>query len=203
MSARSQKVLMHQYTIAKKEVDKLNSDPNGKAHLIPYIDNNIYLWYFLIQKLDAPYLGGEYIFKLTAPSNFPDNPPSFEFITPNGVYDLGGKICISVGEYHTNDHHKSGGSYGWRPSLGMMGFAREVLNGFVNYEFLDHGIRIIKTSIAEKNNFAKKSIEYNMNYHMDIYSNFIIDRMPDAPQQEQDRKSKWINPIFEALFANY
>ena len=124
-------ILMNQYNKALKA-----NNPN----LITYVDeNNLTIWYFLIKGLkDTPFEGGEYIFKLKAPDQFPHKPPSFEFCTPNGVYDIGGKICISVGEFHANDKPGSTGSYGWRPSLGMYGFANEVLNGLINYKFLDH-----------------------------------------------------------------
>ena len=61
------------------------------------------VWYFLIGGLDTPFRGGEYLFKLIAPDEFPQKPPKFEFLTKNGVYTPGGPICISVGDFHTND----------------------------------------------------------------------------------------------------
>jgi ubiquitin-conjugating enzyme E2 J2 len=157
---------MNQYTKALKA---------NNSNLIPYVDeNNLTIWYFLIKGLkDTPFEDGEYIFKLKAPDQFPHKPPSFEFCTPNGVYDIGGKICISVGEFHANDKPGSTGSYGWRPSLGMYGFANEVLNGLINYKFLDHGIRILSTATETKKKLASESIEYNKKYYSEIYTYFI------------------------------
>jgi len=159
-------ILLSQYNRALKA---------NNENLIPYVDEtNIQIWYFLIKGLkDTPFEGGEYIFKLTAPNEFPQKPPSFEFCTPNGVYDIGGKICISVGEFHANDRPGSTGSYGWRPSLGMYGFANEALNGLINYQYLDHGIRIISTSIKEKQKFAANSVEYNKKHYPELYTYFI------------------------------
>ena len=171
-SNRQRKILLNQFSIAKKEIEK-----NGieNVNLIPHIDDkNIYVWYFLIKGLCDAYADGEYIFKLTAPKTFPQKPPSFEFLTPNGVYDLGGPICISVGEFHSNDHNRStsSGDYGWRPALGMMGFATQVLNGLITFDDNDHGIRIINSSYEQKQDYAKKSIEYNNTHYSEIYKNF-------------------------------
>ena len=157
------KILTNQYKIALKANDD---------NLIPYMDtDNVKNWYFLIKGLDAPYKDGEYIFKLTVTDQFPHAPPKFEFCTPNGVYDIGGPICISVGEFHTNDKPGKDGSHGWRPSLGMYGFARQVLNGLICYEGLEHGIRILNTSIEIKEDFTSKSKEYNTkNYSLIIWA---------------------------------
>jgi ubiquitin-protein ligase len=169
---RQKKILLNQFTIAKKDIEQIGIE---NVNLIPYInEKNIYIWYFLIKGLGDAYEGGKYLFKLTAPKTFPQKPPSFEFLTPNGVFDLGGPICISVGEFHSNDHKKgSSGEYGWRPALGMMGFAIQVLNGLITFDENDHGIRIINTTYEQKQDYAKKSIQYNIDKNMDIYSNFI------------------------------
>ena len=157
-------VLFNQYNKAIKEKN---------INLIPHMnEDNVKIWYFLIKGLDTPFKGGEYIFKLTAPNEFPHRPPSFEFCTPNGVYDIGGKICISVGEFHANDKPGSTGSYGWRPCLGMYGFALEVLNGLINYQYLDHGIRILSTDIKTKEKFATESIDYNKKYYTELNQYF-------------------------------
>lgn len=161
-------------------------------NLIPYVDErNITIWYFLIKGLkDTPFEGGEYIFKLTAPNEFPHKPPSFEFYTPNGVYDIGGKICISVGEFHTNDRPGSTGSYGWRPSLGMYGFANEVLNGLINFQYLDHGIRIISTNIEIKKKLANDSIKYNIKNYSIIYNHFCEEKAEEEKAEEEKEKEE-------------
>ena len=155
------KILINQYKIALK-----NNDPN----LIPLMDTtDVRIWYFLIKGLEMPFDNGEYIFKLTAPDDFPHAPPKFEFLTPNGVYDLGGAICISVGEFHTNDKPGKDGAHGWRPSLGMYGFARQVMNGLICYDGLDHGIRILSTSTEVKKRLAEISKEYNISHELNTF----------------------------------
>ena len=157
-----------------------NADPY--PHLLAISDDQDFrIWYFLVGGLDDPFLHGEFIFKLTAPDSFPASPPRFEFCTENGVFHPTGPICISVGEYHTNDRPGKTGAYGWRPALGMKGFAIQVVNGLICYEGLESGIRIQNAPVAEKRAFAKNSRAANARKFPDIYRRFeeIITESPD------------------------
>ena len=112
-------------------------------------------WYILVRNVLGPnneFEGGQYIFKMEAPNDFPVSPPRFYALTPNGFYATNGKCCISQGEYHANDY---------KAVLGMRGFAQELWNGLMNYHQMGHGINLQNTSIADKKAYAKKSREYN------------------------------------------
>jgi ubiquitin-conjugating enzyme E2 J1 len=120
--------------------------------------------YVLVGNLPDDYKGGQYLYKLTIPSEFPDKPPHLYALTPNGVFETGGQICVSIGTFHQNDHRNSGskGAYGWRPAIGLGGF---ILNGVVNamlhFDSKDHGIRINIETPEVKKSLAKISTEYN------------------------------------------
>lgn len=146
-------------------------------------EKDIRQWYFLAGGLDAPFRCGEYIFKLTASDNFPLEPPSFEFCTPNGVYTPGGAICISIGEFHAHQAPGRQGSYGWRPSLGMAGFATQVVNGLICHEALEHGIRIEKTGPAVKALHAKSSRDHNRRRYPQLNDAFEK-ILADSPELE-------------------
>lgn len=122
-------------------------------------------WHFLVCNLPGAYAGGEYLFRLRAPEDFPTKPPEFSFLTPNGVFGPGGKICISIGEFHADNQAGKTGSYGWRPALGMIGFAREVANGMINPAFLGGGIRVLNDPFARKAQLAATSVAFNQNCH--------------------------------------
>jgi len=131
-------------------------------YLIPVMqETDVKIWHFLIVNLPAPYLKGEFIFRLEAPPTFPQKPPKFTFLTPNGVFEPGGSICISIGEFHARQAPGKEGSYGWRASLGMMGFAREVVNAFIVPNYLRGGIRVLNTSKAVRSQCAAKSSAHN------------------------------------------
>ena len=125
--------------------------------LLWYVDEaDLDVWYLGVANLGGRCASGEYIFCLRVPPGFPTKPPSLEALTPNGVYGLGGKICISIGEFHADR---------WRPAIGMLGFAREVLNGMLCPSALGGtgGIRILATPahLAQSPALAAGSRGYN------------------------------------------
>lgn len=133
--------------ILKSQLKKFYTNPD------PYLlcicdETDIRIWYFLIVGLGDPFLHGEFIFKLTALDTFPHTPPKFEIYTENGVFNPGGAICISIGEFHSQN---------WRPALGMTGFAIQVYNCLICFQSLGAGIRICKSSDEEKKFLALKS----------------------------------------------
>ena len=97
--------------------------------------------------------------KIAATDNFPDEPPKFTFMTPNGVYEPDGTVCVSIGEYHKSS---------WRPVLGMHGLAENLVSGMICWDELGDGIRIIKTSVEEKKKLAAASREWNLEHFPDI-----------------------------------
>jgi ubiquitin-conjugating enzyme E2 J2 len=129
---------------------------------------DIRIWYVRIAGLDAPYMGGEYLFCLIAPDEFPQKPPSLKFMTDNGLFVPGHKVCISVGEFHTDDKPGKHGSHGWRPSLGMYGFSLEVVNALICHQDLGGGIGIAHKSPAEKQYLASISRKYNESHYAEI-----------------------------------
>ena len=172
--ARLTKILLAQYK---------NFTANPHPHLLAVIDErDIRVWYFLAGGLDTPFLHGEYLFRLTAPDEFPQKPPRFEFCTENGVFQPGGPICISVGEFHAGDSPGKDGSHGWRASLGMGGFAVQVVNGLICFDGLDRGIRITSTTGAQKSALALRSRAQNRQHFPDPYALFeaVIASSPDS-----------------------
>lgn len=132
--------------------------------------------YVVVVGLPHPYLGAEIFLQLSIPDNFPQAPPELRCLTENGVYATGCKICISVGEFHVNDgaaagrHTHTGGDWGWRPALGLRGFAGEALNGIIDPDSLNMvkhpdsgqgGIGILCTPRRERAALAAQSRAYN------------------------------------------
>ena len=134
----------------------------------PYIKvamspNDVAKWYFLIHNLDVPYKGGEYLFEMKAPTDFPFKPPTFICYTPNGFYDIGGPICISIGEFHSENY---------RATLGMIGFGEQVMAGLIDSKNMGSGIRIIQTSDNQKKQYAIASANYNKTKYSNIMALF-------------------------------
>ena len=176
---------MSQRRLQKIMTYQLKRAAAGNPHLVPHVDEtDCRKWSFLICNLPPPYEGGEYMFCLTATDEFPRKPPVFTFLTPNGVYRPGGKICISIGEFHAGDKAGKTGSYGWRPALGMIGFAQEVVNGMLVPESLGGGIRVISESPpAVKIAHARESVAFNQKKHPKLVADFeeFFASNPDHP----------------------
>lgn len=146
---------------------------------------DLYNWYVRIFGLCGnfdEYVGGEYIFELVVPKNYPQQVFSFRCLTPNGFYMANGTpICISIGEYHQNDTPGgySGGNrdHGYAPakSGGPKKFVREVINGMIighkdlndndkNNKGMKGGINIEFKTPIQKKVLAAASKEFNLKH---------------------------------------
>lgn len=123
--------------------------------VLMFCDSSMKTFYALlfIDVKDSPLWGAELIYKFKLPDNFPHDPPSVECLTPNGQMDLGGPICLGIGEWHKDQ---------WRGSLGIVGFVNYVWCCMTNMDQVEHGIRIIKnTPPNQLRKHAQESREYN------------------------------------------
>ena len=146
-SAKQTKIMLAQFKKATKEKNeyiKFCIDPN-----------NPLVWYIKLHSFagnEDEFAGAEYLVTMIAPEDFPYNPPSFYIHTPNGVYGVDQKVCINIGEYHKDQY---------RASLGMAGFANQLISGLVGWRDLGGGINIKNTKLEEKRKLSKDTIEYN------------------------------------------
>lgn len=111
-------------------------------------------WYVIFCNFSGnkdEFVGGEYLVRIEAPSEFPYKAPSFYFMNETGVYGVETKVCISIGEFHPEN---------MQAALGMTGFIRELVNGLIGWEELGGGIAITKTPVETKIGHAKTSKKY-------------------------------------------
>jgi len=161
------RALTNQYKKVIKERDefaKYTTDPD-----------NIGIWYVKLHHIGGnkdEFVGGEYLVKITAPPEFPMKPPHFEMLTPNGVYGINCKVCISIGEFHAENY---------RATLGIGGFIQQLVSGFIGWDQLGGGISILKTTIDEKIKLAAASKEYNKKNHQ------LIDDMIETAYLEYSK----------------
>lgn len=149
------------YKIILSNYKQAISEPN--EYIKYYMDeNNINIWYVILHNFTGDkneYENCEFLVKIKIPASFPNNPPEFYFMTPNGVYETDAKVCISIGEFHSDN---------FRPVLGISGFVINLISGFIAWSELTKGIRLIKTSISEKKTLSNNSKEYNIKYNKTI-----------------------------------
>jgi ubiquitin-protein ligase len=150
LDARTAKILRKQLLMANSTADGFS--PTALAYAD---DADPTLWVVLVAGLEGPAAGGEFLFTLQAPGDFPANPPSVKCHTPNGVFDLDCRICVSIGEFHKE---------AWRPALGMAGFAREIATTVETVGEVASGIGIrppgMRTA-AVRRTYALASVDAN------------------------------------------
>jgi ubiquitin-protein ligase len=181
--SRRSRMMMSQY----KEFHK-----RASPHQIAIPDEkNMNTWYVLICGLDGIHEFAEYIIKFKAGEEFPQKAPkNFRVLTENGVFEMGGPICISLGEWHDRD---AGRMDIWRPSLGMTGFAENVVSAFICYQSLEGGIRIryydagnataVKKYQTQATRMAKNSHKFNFVHSPGIMAKVeeFVQTYPDNP----------------------
>ena len=121
-----------------------------------------WVWYLKLHGFagdEDEFVGGEYIVRMKAPEGFPFKPPHFRFMTPNGVYDVEKKVCINIGQFHSDQY---------RAALGMSGFANQLVSGMIGWKTLGGGISLLNTTLEKKKELASYSIEYNNTRHKEI-----------------------------------
>ncbi len=116
-------------------------------------------WYILLSGFSGPedeFVGGEYLVRIHLPENFPYEPPHFYFMTPQGLYGLETKVCVSIGEYHKDEY---------RSTLGVDGFCNQLVSGLICWRDMGGGINILNTKTSEKRRMALDSKRYNREHY--------------------------------------
>lgn len=162
---------------------KKTSRDGGHENLLflPNEENNREC-FLLVVGLSYPNMG-ETFFQLLFNEGFPEKPPGFRCLTECGVYEVGPRICISIGEYHDTDRlDSSHGAWGYLKGLGVLGFGREIMNGIVSPDSLNvvkhrdsgrGGIGIKDSSVKETAMLALQSSTYNAKRNSELRQKFL------------------------------
>lgn len=129
----------------------------GPSEYIKYamVANNMSTWYALLSGFSGnedEYAGGEYLVRVELPNDFPFSPPNFFFMTPNGLYAVEKKVCISIGVYHKDQY---------RAALGASGFCDQLVSGLIGWKDMGGGIELQTTTASQKRDLAATSKSFN------------------------------------------
>ena len=92
------------------EIKELAQSPPEEFHAEP-LEDNLFEWHFSVRgPRGTSYEGGIFHGKITLPSEYPFKPPTITLLTPNGRFEVGKKICLSVSAHHP-EH--------WQPAWGI------------------------------------------------------------------------------------
>ncbi|XP_043923004.1 ubiquitin-conjugating enzyme E2 J1 isoform X2 [Protopterus annectens] len=89
-----------------KEAAELR-EPTQHFHAQP-LEDNLFEWHFSVRgPPDSDFDGGVYHGRIVLPPEYPMKPPSIILLTPNGRFEIGKKICLSISGHHPET---------WQPS---------------------------------------------------------------------------------------
>lgn len=134
-----------------KDIKEFIESPPQFSKAIGFKENDLHNIYFLFEgPPDSPYHGGEYIFKLSLPKDYPISPPDFIFLTPTGRFDIGKKICTTF-----SSHHKES----WSPCYNFVTLFESIISFLL--ENNNNHIGGITSGDSTKQKYAKDSVEWN------------------------------------------
>jgi ubiquitin-conjugating enzyme E2 J1 len=114
------------------------------------LEENIYEWHFTFRGApDTDFEVGIYHGRIILPADYPMNPPAFIMMTPNGRFEVGKKICLSISSYHPET---------WRPCWSIR-TAIAALVAFMNTSS-PGAIGSLECSSEQRKAFAKKSLHF-------------------------------------------
>jgi ubiquitin-protein ligase len=145
-------------------------------------NENIKLFYFMLRPLEAPYAGGLFMGKIELPDDYPKTPGTFYMLTPSGRFAINAKICLTNSSYHKEN---------WTPIWSI----RNMIVGIISIFVADDttGISHIKDTVANREKFAKESIEFNLKNYPDIFKRFNFFVNPDGTVKTEEEVNKIIN----------
>jgi len=111
-----------------KEAAEL-STPTPDYQAAP-LEENLFEWHFTVRGPgDTDFQGGVYHGRILVPADYPMKPPDIIVLTPNGRFEVGKKICLSISGHHPET---------WQPSwsirtalLAIIGFMPSPAQGTI------------------------------------------------------------------------
>eukprot|EP00053_Salpingoeca_punica_P008591 m.76871 g.76871 ORF g.76871 m.76871 type:complete len:298 (+) comp14667_c0_seq1:294-1187(+) len=131
-----------------REAEEL-SQPTDQYYAAP-LEENLFEWHFTIKgPADTPFEGGLYHGRIQLPAEYPLKPPNIIMLTPNGRFETGKKICLSISAYHPET---------WQPSWSI----RTVLIALIGFLPTkgEGAVAALDYTAQERRDLAQKSVNW-------------------------------------------
>jgi ubiquitin-conjugating enzyme E2 J1 len=132
-----------------QEVREMEREKTSQYYAAP-LEDDLFEWHFTIRgPRDTPFEGGVYHGRILLPPEYPFKPPNIILLTPNGRFEIGQKICLSISAHHP-EH--------WQPSWSI----RTVLVALIGFMPTKGGgaIAALDYSAEERRELARKSLSW-------------------------------------------
>jgi len=104
----------------REDVKELRRHPSNRYYAAP-LEDDLFEWHFTIRgPNDTPFEHGVYHGRIILPVQYPFKPPNIVFLTKNGRFEAGAKICLSISAHHPE---------AWQPAWGI----RTMLEALISF----------------------------------------------------------------------
>jgi ubiquitin-conjugating enzyme E2 J2 len=112
---------------------------------------NIRKWHYVLEgEKDSDFAGGMYHGLVEFPTQYPFSPPSILMYTPNGRFQPGAHICLSISSFHPES---------WNPAWGFSSIILGLQSFFYSNE---NATGVTNHSSTSRKHLAKQSMVYNL-----------------------------------------
>ncbi|XP_039980749.1 ubiquitin-conjugating enzyme E2 J1 isoform X2 [Xiphias gladius] len=161
-----------------KEAAELR-DPTEHYHAQP-LEDNLFEWHFSVRgPPDSDFDGGVYHGRIVLPPEYPMKPPSIILLTPNGRFEVGKKICLSISGHHPET---------WQPSWSIR-TALIAIIGFMPTKG-EGAIGSLDYTPEERRALAKKSQEFCCETCGCSMRSALLVLTPNSHTSMEDHKAK-------------
>ncbi|XP_070705127.1 ubiquitin-conjugating enzyme E2 J1 isoform X2 [Pempheris klunzingeri] len=161
-----------------KEAAELR-DPTEHYHAQP-LDDNLFEWHFSVRgPPDSDFDGGVYHGRIVLPPEYPMKPPSIILLTPNGRFEVGKKICLSISGHHPET---------WQPSWSIR-TALIAIIGFMPTKG-EGAIGSLDYTPEERRALAKKSQDFCCESCGCSLRSALLALTPNSNPSAEDHKAK-------------
>ncbi|XP_029903250.1 ubiquitin-conjugating enzyme E2 J1 [Myripristis murdjan] len=161
-----------------KEAAELR-DPTEHYHAQP-LEDNLFEWHFSVRgPPDSDFDGGVYHGRIVLPPEYPMKPPSIILLTPNGRFEVGKKICLSISGHHPET---------WQPSWSIR-TALIAIIGFMPTKG-EGAIGSLDYTPEERRALAKKSQDFCCEACGCSMRSALLALSPNSNPTPEDHKAK-------------
>lgn len=161
-----------------KEAAELR-DPTEHYHAQP-LEDNLFEWHFSVRgPPDSDFDGGIYHGRIVLPPEYPMKPPSIILLTPNGRFEVGKKICLSISGHHPET---------WQPSWSIR-TALIAIIGFMPTKG-EGAIGSLDYTPEERRALAKKSLDFCCEMCGCCMRSALLALSPNSDRQPVDQQAQ-------------
>eukprot|EP01032_Pedospumella_encystans_P009213 gene9213-10868_t len=160
------------------DVRELQTHPSSRYFAAP-LEDNMFEWHFTIRgPADSAFADGVYHGRILLPTDYPFKPPNIVFLTKNGRFEVGTKICLSISAYHEES---------WQPAWGVRTMLEAIIS-FMPSEGMG-AIGALDWTVEERKKLATESKSFCCSVCGKV-ADLLSDPALDAPSSESEKEKQ-------------